>query len=108
MHGRVTDLDELTLYPQEQPVPVFARGCAALTTKRKASGRSEFDVELNIGGTLVRSGDWIIGDRNGVLAASDELLASVIQDAIDSDAGEPALLQRIASGEPLHNLLWTG
>ncbi|MFC5337571.1 RraA family protein [Leucobacter denitrificans] len=109
VNGLVTDLDDLTAEREAQRrVPVFARGSTSLTTKRHASGHSKYDVPVNIDGVIVTPGDWVLGDRNGVLVASDEALAAVIDAALESDAAEPALLERIAAGEPLAALLFTG
>lgn len=109
VNGLVTDLDDLTAERDGQRrVPVFARGSSSLTTKRLASGASEFDVPVEIDGVTIHPGDWVLGDRNGVLISSDDALAEVIEAALASDAAEPALLERIAAGEPLADLLYTG
>lgn len=109
VNGLVTDLDDLTAERDgARRVPVFARGSSSLTTKRRASGRSEFDVPVTIDGVTIRPGDWVLGDRNGVLIAGDEALGEVIEAALESDASEPALLARIAAGESLSELLYTG
>src|SRR5690606_27359302 len=109
VNGVVTDLDDLTAERDgERRVPVFARGSSSLTTKRLASGRATFDVPVTIDGVTVTPGDWVLGDRNGVLVAGDDALADVIDAALESDAAEPALLDRIAAGESLAKLLFTG
>lgn len=109
VNGLVTDLDDLTAVRENlRRVPVFARGSSSLTTKRRASGASEYDVPLEIDGVAIRPGDWVLGDRNGVLIAGDAALAEVIDAALESDAAEPSLLERIAAGEPLDGLLYTG
>lgn len=107
VNGLVTDLDDLTREGRDR-VPVFARGSNSLTTKRHASGKSSYDVQLEIDGVPVRPGDWVLGDRNGVLIADDRALEAVIEHALDSDASEPALLAQIAAGVPLEELLYTG
>ena len=57
------------------------------------------------GGILVRPGDWVLGDDNGVIVLSPESAAEVLGRALASDAAEPALLARIAAGEPLETVL---
>lgn len=107
VNGLVTDLDDLTREGRDR-VPVFARGSNSLTTKRHASNRSEFDVPLEVDGVAIHAGDWVLGDRNGVLIADDAALEAVIDQALESDASEPALLAQIAAGTPLDQLLFTG
>ena len=107
VNGLVTDLDDLTREGRDR-VPVYARGSSSLTTKRHASGKSRYDVPLEIDGVTIRPRDWVLGDRNGVLVADDETLAGVIELALESDASEPALLAKIAAGVPLAELLFTG
>lgn len=109
VNGLVTDLDDLSAEREGQRrVPVFARGSNSLTTKRLASGKSEYDVPLEINGVTITPGDWVLADRNGVLIAGDEALEGVIDLALESDASEPALLAQIAAGTPLAELLYTG
>lgn len=107
VNGLVTDLDELTLEGPDR-LPVFARGSNSLTTKRYASGKARYDVPLEIDGVTIRPGDWVLGDRNGVLIAGDVELENVVDIALESDASEPALLAQIAAGVPLEELLFTG
>lgn len=109
VNGVVTDLDELCEeLTESRRIPVFARGSNSLTTKRRASGEARYDVPVVIDGVEIRPGDWVLADRNGVLIAGDEALAGVIDAALASDAAEPELLRRIAAGEPLEALLFTG
>lgn len=107
VNGLITDLDDLTREGQDR-LPVFARGSNSLTTKRLASGKSSYGVPLEIDGVTIHPGDWVLGDRNGVLVAGDEALEGVIALALESDASEPALLAQIAAGVPLAALLYTG
>ena len=104
VNGLVTDLDEL----EAAGLPVFARGSSSMTTKRRGSGLSEHDVSVQVGGIEVHPGDWVLGDRNGVLFASDSVLEEVIEQSLESDAAEPALLERMRSGTPLTELLFVG
>ncbi|MEQ4309633.1 RraA family protein [Pseudomonas syringae] len=99
--GMVTDILEL----RAAKLPVFARGTSLLTTKLHGNSASKQDVEVRCGGTTVRPGDWVLGDENGLLISSTSALAGVIDDALCSDAAEPALLQRINRGEPINTLL---
>ncbi|MCF2573589.1 RraA family protein [Brevibacterium sp. UCMA 11754] len=103
--GPVTDADALRIV--QDKLPVFATGLSARTTKRTGSlGDDALDCEVDIDGVMVKSGDLVLGDRQGVLVLppagpGDEIL----QAALASDRGEPALLARIAAGEDLRGLL---
>ena len=99
--GVATDLLEL----RATGLPVFARGTSCLTTKRVRSAGSAVNVPVQCGGVQVNPGDWVLGDDNGVIVLSPEAAAAVLGQALASDAAEPALLARIASGEPLESVL---
>jgi regulator of RNase E activity RraA len=49
----------------------------------------------------------VLGDDNGVIVLAPQVAADVLAQALASDASEPALLARIASGEPLDSVLAT-
>ena len=99
--GVATDILEL----RATGLPVFARGTSCLTTKRVRSAGSAVNVPVRCGGIQVNPGDWVLGDDNGVIVLSAEAAAEVLGQALASDAAEPALLARIAAGEPLESVL---
>lgn len=101
--GVATDILEL----RATGLPVFARGTSCLTTKRVHSGGSAVNVPVQCGGIQVHPGDWVLGDDNGVIVLAPQSAADVLARALASDAAEPALLARIASGEPLDSVLAT-
>jgi 4-hydroxy-4-methyl-2-oxoglutarate aldolase len=101
--GVATDLLEL----RATGLPVFARGTSCLTTKRIRSEGSAVNVPVQCGGIEVNPGDWVLGDDNGVIVLAPQVAADVLARALASDAAEPALLARIASGEPLDSVLAT-
>jgi len=107
--GPITDVIELNTRGSDgKVVPVFARGSTCLTTKRLGSGLAQFGVPVTVGGTVVNPGDVVLGDDNGVLVITAEAVARVVDLARDSDAAEPDILRRIASGEPLNQILFLG
>ncbi|CAN7202527.1 RraA family protein [Arthrobacter sp. LjRoot78] len=99
--GVATDLAEL----RATGLPVFARGTSCLTTKRIHHDGSAVNIPVICGGVEVRPGDWVLGDDNGVIVLSPEALGAILDRALASDAAEPALLARIAAGEPLDSVL---
>ena len=106
--GPVTDVVELNEANDGAALPVFARGTTCLTTKRHASGRAQFDVPVSVGGVTVRPGNIVLGDDNGVVVLAPEVAAAVVLQAVESDAAEPKILNRIAAGEPLEGILYLG
>ena len=85
--GVVTDLLEL----RSTGLPVFARGTSLLTTKKRDTMSSLFNEPVICGGVVVRPGDIVLADDNGVLFAEAPALAAVIELAQASDRAEPAL-----------------
>ncbi|WP_213018807.1 RraA family protein [Brevibacterium sp. RIT 803] len=103
--GPATDSEVLRIV--QDKLPVFATGLIARTTKRTGSlGDDALDCEVDIDGVTVKPGDLVLGDRQGVLILPPAGPGSeVLQAALASDRGEPALLARIAAGEDLRELL---
>ncbi len=99
--GVVTDLIEL----HSTGLPVFARGTSLLTTKKRDTMSSLFNEPVVCGGVVVRPGDIVLADDNGVLFAEAPALAAVIDLALASDRAEPAILDRLNAKEPLHEVL---
>ena len=99
--GVVTDLLEL----RSTGLPVFARGTSLLTTKKRDTMSSLFNEPVICGGVVVRPGDIVLADDNGVLFAEAPALAAVIDMALASDHAEPAILARLNAKAPLHEVL---
>lgn len=99
--GVATDVLEL----RETGLPVFARGTSCLTTKRLHGAGSAVNVPIRCGGVQVHPGDLVLGDDNGLIVLSPDAARDVLARALESDAAEPAILARIASGEPLERIL---
>lgn len=99
--GMATDLLEL----RQAGLPVFARGTTCLTTKRKYGTGSAVNVPVHCGGVKVNPGDLILGDDNGLIVLDPQAARDVVEQALASDAAEPAILARIEAGEPLGTIL---
>ncbi|RKQ85815.1 regulator of RNase E activity RraA [Mycolicibacterium mucogenicum 261Sha1.1M5] len=109
--GPVTD--QAALRELQDRLPVFATGLTARTTKRSGALAGETDGALDrvieVAGVSVRPGDLVLGDAQGILILPPEGPGDDVLDAaLASDAAEPALVARIASGEPLSAILATG
>ncbi|NUT78442.1 RraA family protein [Pseudomonas sp. C1C7] len=99
--GAVTDLLEL----REGGLPVFARGTSLLTTKQHGRGDSLINQPIHCAGVMVKAGDWVLADDNGVLFLDTATAAEVIERALASDRAEPRLLERLRAGEPIGQVL---
>lgn len=109
--GPVTD--QAALRELQDRLPVFATGLTARTTKRSGALAGETDGALDrvieVAGVSVRPGDLVLGDVQGILILPpDGPGDDVLDAALASDAAEPALVARIAAGEPLSAILATG
>ncbi|MFN3002710.1 RraA family protein [Mycolicibacterium wolinskyi] len=95
--GVVTDVEEIA----ELGIPVYAYGRSMLTTKLHGIDAGGHHVAVSIGGVAVSSGDVVLADVNGVFIGAAAVLAQVIDVALQDDAEEPALIDRIRAGARL-------
>ena len=80
--------------------PVFHGGIGPLDSK----GRGEvaaIDVPVECAGVVVRPGDLLVGDADGVVAIPREIEAEVLQKAFDRIAGENETQAALERGEKL-------
>lgn len=78
--------------------PVFARGvCVRGTGKDGSSGG--LDVSVAIGSVVVRPGDLLVGDGDGVVVLAREHAAAVAERAEQRERKEAEVRARIAAGE---------
>ncbi|GGN22792.1 fumarylacetoacetate hydrolase family protein [Streptomyces fuscichromogenes] len=73
----------------------------------------EGDVAIACGGTLVRPGDIVVGDGDGVLVIPPALVDEVARDAVEQERQERFIAQRVAAGSPVDGLYpmneeWSG
>ncbi len=77
--------------------PVYARGLHPEATSKAAPG--EINLVVDIGGTRIAPGDWIVADEDGAVVvpadAVDDVLAAVVHVA----AREEGIRSRIRRGE---------
>ncbi len=101
--GPVTDVRVLASTAAE--LPVWAAGTTARTTKR-LGGPVRLDEPIAVGDAVVHPGDVVAGDEHGVLVLRPGSIdPETLERARASDDAEPALLRRIAEGEPLEALI---
>ncbi len=77
--------------------PVWAKAVCAQGTVKASPG--SVNVEIVCGGAIVRAGDAIIGDQDGVVVVRKERAAEVVQFARDRIAKEEKNRERLRAGE---------
>jgi regulator of RNase E activity RraA len=92
--GFVTDISEL----RAAGVPVWARGLSPVTTKLLGLGGG-FCVAVSCGGVVVRPGDAVFADENGVLVLDPADIEWAAERAIGMQQEEKKTLARIDAGE---------
>lgn len=94
--GAIRDLPGV----REVGFPVYTRGVQAATF-----GENHIAVDINVpvqcAGVLVRPGDILVGDEEGVLVIPTELAAQVAEAAAENELLDRFLLEKIQGGEPL-------
>lgn len=100
--GTVTDIVELG----ELGLPVYARGTTVAATKPLNAPGAELFGAVHVGGCVVRTGDIVLGDENGVLVIDphDERLAEFVAEALAYEAKEVEWRREIAAGKLLADL----
>ncbi|MTH79229.1 RraA family protein [Paracoccus aestuariivivens] len=100
--GIVTDIEEL----QELGLPVYARGLNVVTTRVLDVPGAELFGPVIIGDVIVRTGDLLFGDANGLLRLDpcDPALGGLVDRAVADENREVEWRQRIAAGESLADL----
>ncbi|MDQ1079446.1 RraA family protein [Pseudoroseomonas cervicalis] len=76
--------------------PCFAR--AAIHRGPYKNGPGELNVPVSIGGMLVRPGDIVVGDEDGVVAFPPDNAAALLQAVHAQEAREAEMLRSIAEG----------
>lgn len=80
-----------------QGFPVFARGCSPLDSK----GRNEvlrIGQPVVCGGVRVAQGDYVIADRDGVVAIPGDIVDDVVSEALDKVGHESEMRRALAGG----------
>jgi 4-hydroxy-4-methyl-2-oxoglutarate aldolase len=91
--GAVRDLDELAAIG----LPIWARFVRAQGATKGEIG--ELDVPVVIGGTVIRPGDLVVMDCDGVMALPAERVEEVLPLALEREERERAMRARYAAGE---------
>ena len=90
--GAVRDVAEIG----ERSFPVYARGVSHRGPYKDGPGA--INVEVTVGGMVVRPGDIIVGDQDGLCAFSPALAETVIAKALKQRDAEEATIKAINEG----------
>ena len=77
-------------------LPVYARGLTANSPQKNGPGT--VGAEISIGGVIVRSGDIIVGDRDGVAVLSQQKIPGALEGMQAIRAKERDIESRITTG----------
>ena len=94
-NGAVRDLDELI----ELGFPVFARGISVRGNVKLHPGW--IGLPVCVGGVIVKPGDILVGDSDGVVVVPAERSEEVCAKAEEQQAKEQEIFRRVRAGEPL-------
>jgi 4-hydroxy-4-methyl-2-oxoglutarate aldolase len=83
--------------------PVFAAGARPLDSKGRAI-IVDIDTTIEIGGVRARSGDYVIGDADGVVIIPAEIAEEAIQLATGKVSGENVVRDELAQGQTLREV----
>jgi regulator of RNase E activity RraA len=85
---------------REMGFPVFAGGIGPLDSKGRGVVMA-IDIPVECGGIMVRPGDWIFGDVDGVVVIPEAIAEKVVNLALDKVTRETTVREELAAGEPL-------
>jgi regulator of RNase E activity RraA len=77
--------------------PVFATGFSPLDSKGRVDGLHH-GQPIRVGGCLVRPGDWVFGDLDGVVVVPAELADAAFAKALEKVSGENRVRAELARG----------
>lgn len=97
--GTVRDIEAI----ERRRFPVHARGCALLGATKEGPGR--VGAPVAIGDVVVRSGDWLVGDADGVVVIGAGELEACVTVARDRAAKENTMFERLMEGATTVELL---
>ena len=102
LHGAVRDAEAIV----RMGFPVFCRGLSIKGTGKHQPGR--LDVPVCIGDAVVRPGDIVVGDRDGLVMVDADAVERVLASAQAREAKEAGFRRAIANGSSTVELLELG
>ncbi|MDR0523932.1 MAG: orotidine 5'-phosphate decarboxylase [Candidatus Methanoplasma sp.] len=93
--GAIRDIGEI----MDLGFPAFARHVAPCAGEPKGYGG--IGMEVTVGGQAVRTGDWIVGDENGLVVIPREMAVEVANRTVDVNERECRTREEIRRGSTL-------
>lgn len=93
--GGVRDVEELGGLDW----PVFSGGVCIRGTSKRVDGAGALGGSALIGDVLVRSGDLLVGDADGVVVIAREAAARVVEAGVERERIEQEIVARLKRGE---------
>jgi 4-hydroxy-4-methyl-2-oxoglutarate aldolase len=94
----IRDLEEL----REMGLPIWARWVRVKGAEKLVAG--ELDVPVTVGGALIRPGDVIVLDTDGVAVIEQERVADVLDASLDREQKEVVKRAKLQAGELSYEL----
>jgi regulator of RNase E activity RraA len=83
--------------------PVFAAGFSPLDSRGRLDG-IHYDQPIRVGDCLVRPGDWVFADVDGIVVIPEELAAQAGARALEKATGENRVRGELAEGRSLREV----
>jgi regulator of RNase E activity RraA len=83
--------------------PVFAAGVCPLDSKGRLDGLAH-GIPVRVGDCLVRPGDWVLGDVDGVVVAPAEVAAEAFRLALEKVTAENRVRAELARGRSVREV----
>jgi 4-hydroxy-4-methyl-2-oxoglutarate aldolase len=83
--------------------PVFAAGLCPLDSKGRLDGLAH-DLPIRVGDCVVRPGDWVLGDIDGVVAAPANLAEEAFRLALEKAMAENRVREELAGGRSIREV----
>ena len=93
--GAIRDIDDI----KKMGFPAFARSVIPCAGEPKGYGG--IGMEITVGGQVVRTGDWIVGDECGLMVIPKEVAVEVANRTIDVNERENRTREEIKRGSTL-------
>ncbi len=99
IHGAIRDSDVSTRIG----LPIFSTAICSHAGEPKGFG--EIGTEININGQIIRPGDWIFGDDDGVMVLPKEQAVEYANRTLDVMEAEQRLMAEIMAGKTLSEVV---
>ena len=93
--GAIRDIDDI----KKMGFPAFAR--SVIPSAGEPKGYGGIGIEVTIGGQVVRTGDWIVGDECGLMVIPKEVAVEVANRTVDINERENRTREEIKRGSTL-------